>query len=338
MKRRVLVLTHQNFHMPEEGAQLDPKEMADWKTEYHVMVALNQLGHQTRALGAVNDLPTLREALSSWQPHIVFNLLEEFRGENLYVPYLLGFFELIHQPFTGCNPSSLLLVDNKPLVKKILHYHRIPVPHFRVFPRGRSIKRPPRLDFPLIVKSASEHGSMGIAQASIVTNDDKLKERVEFIHYSVQTDAMVEEYIEGRELYVGVMGNQRLETFPVWEIQFENLPENAEPIATARVKWDLQYQKKVGIKTGRAQDLPAGVEDRMRKLCKRVYHILGLNGYARMDFRLTPEGKLYLLEPNPNPDLANDEDFAESAEVAGVKYGPLIQRIVNLGLRYQAAR
>lgn len=338
MKLRVTVLTHQNFEMPEDIEKLDKKEVADRQTEYDVVVALSHLGHQTRILGAVTELPALRESLMSWKPHLVFNLLEEFRGDNLYVPYVLGYFELIHQPFTGCNPASLLLADNKPMVKKILHYHRIPVPRFKAFPRDRSVKRPQWLPFPLIVKSATEHGSMGIAQASVVTNDDRLKERVEFIHESVQTDAVAEEYIEGRELYLGVLGNRRLQTFPIWEIRFENLPENSHWIATAKVKWDLAYQKKFGIRTGAAKNLPDGIEDRVRKLCKRVYRILGLNGYARMDFRLTEDGKIYLLEPNPNPDLTLNEDFAESARLAGVEYEDLIQRIASLGLRYRAAR
>lgn len=324
--------------MPEDIEKLSEKEVATWKTEYDVVVALSHLGHETQTLGAISELRALREALAEWKPHLVFNLLEEFRGESFYVPYLLGYLELIHQPFTGCNPSSLLLTDNKPMVKKILHYHRIPVPPFRVFRLGRRVRRPRGLAFPLIVKSATEHGSVGIAQASVVTNDEKLKERVEFIHESLQTDALAEEYIEGREFYVGIVGNRRLETFPIWEIRLENLPESSRGIATAKVKWDLEYQKKFGVKTVVASNLPETAEDRIHKLCKRVYRILGLNGYARMDLRMTESGRIYLLEPNPNPDLALDEDFAESARAAGVKYENLIQRIVRLGLRYQSAR
>ncbi len=194
------------------------------------------------------------------------------------------------------------------------------------------------MSFPLIVKSATAHGSEGIAQASVVTSEDKLKERVEFIHAKLQTDAMVEEYIEGREFYVGVLGNHRLRAFPIWEIQFGNLPEGSPRIATSKVKWDRKYQKKRDIETDAAKNLPAGIEERMRKLCKRVYRILGLCGYARMDFRLTEDGKIYLLEPNPNPDLGRGEDFARSAQAEGVEYEELIQRVLNLGLRYQAQR
>jgi D-alanine-D-alanine ligase len=338
LKLRVLLVTHQDFQMPEDISKLDAKEIADWKTEYEIVTALKELGHETQILAAATELKALRESLTNWGPHIVFNQLEEFLGENIYVPYVLGYFELIHQPFTGCSPSSLVLTDSKPLMKKILAFHRIPLPPFAVFPRGRIIKRPPRLSFPLIVKSAVEHSSLGIAQASVVTSDEKLKERIEFIHKNLQTDAMAEEYIEGRELYVGVLGNRRLRTFPIWEMQFGDLPEGSPRIATAKVKWDLDYQKKVGIKTGPAMDLSKETEEGIRKLAKRVYRILGLNGYARMDFRLGADGRIYLLEPNPNPDLGRAEDFAQSARMAGVEYEELIQRVLDLGLQYQTAR
>jgi D-alanine-D-alanine ligase len=338
LKLRVLLLTHQNFKMPEDITKLEPKEIADWKTEYEIATALGKLGHETHILADVEEMKVLRETLLSWKPDIVFNQLEEFLGQNIYVPYVLGYFELLHQPFTGCNPASLVLTDSKPMTKKILAFHRIPVPHFVNFPRDRNIKRPARLRFPLIVKSAVEHSSLGIAQASVVTSDEKLKERVEFIHETLQTDAMAEEYIEGRELYMAVLGNNRLVTFPPWELHFGNLPEGTPRIATAKIKWDLDYQKKIGIKTELAQNLPNGVAARMAQLCKRVYRILGFNGYARLDFRLAEDGRIYLMEPNPNPDLGRDEDFAKSAQVAGVEYEDLIQRVLNLGLRSQSDR
>ena len=334
MKRRVLVLTHQAVDLPVTLEGLTPKEIAPWRMEYDVVSALGNLGHEARTLGGVEELAAIRTTLFDWKPHLVFNLLEEFRGEGFYVPYVLGYLELMRYPFTGCNPAGLLLADNKALMKKLLRYHRIPVPDFAVFARGRVVKRPRHLSFPLIVKSAIEHGSVGIAHASVVTTDEKLAERVRFVHEKVGTDAIAEEYIEGRELYVGVVGNHRLQTLPIWEMVFENLPDTAPRIATERIKWDSAYQSKSGIKTHAATDLPDGVADRMRKLCKRVYRILGLNGYARMDFRLTEDGQVHLLEPNPNPDLTHDEDFAESAKAAGIPYDRLIHRILNLGLRF----
>ena len=338
MKHRVLVLVDQEFQMPESLDKADDKWLAERKTEYDVITALDKLGHETRILGGVTDLRVIRESLTEWNPQIIFNLLEQFFGENFYVPYLLGYLELMHQPFTGCNPSGLTFAYNKPLMKQILAFHRIPIPHFKVFPRGKGVRRARWLSYPLIVKSTSEHGSEGISQASVVTSDEKLKERVEFIHTRLQTDAMAEEYIEGRELYVGVMGNNRLEAFPIWEFQFGNLPDGSQAIATSKMKWDTKYREKLGVTTGPAKNLPPGFEELMSKLCKRIYSILGLCGYARMDFRLTADGKIYLIEPNPNPDLGREEDFAESAKATGVSYEDLIQRVLNLGLRSQAAR
>ena len=338
MKQRVLVLTDQDLQMPESLANVDERWTTQWKTEYDVLCALEKLGHEIRVLGAVTELKPVRDLIAEWQPGIIFNLLESLFGENFYVPYLLGYFELMGQPFTGCNPSGLFFAYNKPLMKKVLHFHRIPIPQFKVFPLGTKARRPRNLPYPLIVKSTSEHGSEGIAQASVVTSDEKLKERVEFIHAKLRTDAMAEQYIEGRELYVGVIGNQRLESFPIWEFGFGNLPEGSQAIATSKMKWDSKYREKLGITSGAAKDLPAGFESLMSKLCKRIYSILGLCGYARLDFRLTADGKIYLIEPNPNPDLGRGEDFSESALAVGVSYEDLIQRVLTLGLKYQTAR
>jgi D-alanine-D-alanine ligase len=334
-KLRILIVTNQEYEHSENRADFKDKPIVEWKSEYDVVTTLEKLGHQTRVLAGFTELADIRMVLRAYEPHLVFNLLEEFRGEGIYVPYVLGYLELMRQSFTGCNPYGLVVCDNKALLKKILRHHRIPVPDFVLFPRGRAARRlPRRLRFPVIVKSVSMHGSVGIAQASVVTSDEKLVERVEFIHDHTQTDAIAEAYIEGRELYAGVLGNRRLEVYPVWEMRFGNLPNGTRAIATDKVKWDEDYQKKLGVKTAAAKDLPDGVADTIRRYCKNAYKSLGMSGYARMDFRLTDEGKLYLLEPNPNPDLNGEEDFALSAAAAGTDYGKLIKKIINLGLRF----
>jgi D-alanine-D-alanine ligase len=335
-KPRVLVLMHEDLVPPESIEGLSAKEVAPYKSEYDVSAGLQNLGHEVRPLGLSSDLGVLREAITQWNPDITFNLLEEFHGVAVYDQHVVGYLELMRKPYTGCNPRGLLLAHDKALTKKILSYHRIRVPDFAVFPMGKVVKRPKRLKFPLLVKSVSEEGSVGIAQASVVHNDEKLTERVQFIHQQTATDAIAEEYIEGRELYVGVIGNQRLETFPTWEMFFRNMPEDTVRIATEKVKWDHDYQKKHGIETGPAENLDPAVDSQIAHLCKRVYRTLSLSGYARMDLRLTAEGKVYVLEANPNPNLEYGEDFAESAEKAGVSYEKLLSRIVNLGLSYQA--
>ena len=334
MKYRVLVLTHQDIEVPDSVDGFSDKEIVVWRTEYDVLTALAHLGHEGLLIGGADGMAAIRQALLDWKPHIVFNLLEEFRGRGIYVPYLLGYCELMGQPFTGCNPAGLLLTDNKALTKKILRYHRIPVPAFLLVARGRRVRRPQRLGFPLIVKSNTAHGSVGIAQASVVNSEEELVDRVAFVHESLQTDAIVEQYIEGREIYVALIGNRRLTTFPIRELGLESMPEGTHRIATQKVKWDLDYRDKHRIKCRIAERLPDGLADRVFSLCKRVYRILNINGYARMDLRLTDAGRVYVLEPNPNPDLALDDDFAEAAEAGGMPYDRLIQRIINLGLKF----
>jgi D-alanine-D-alanine ligase len=338
-KHRVLIFTSQDYEHAENKSDFKDKPIVEWKSEFDVITTLEKLGHQTRVLSDVSEFGDIRMVHKAYEPQVVFNLLEEFRGEGIYVPYVLGYLELHRLPFTGCNPYGLVVCDNKSLLKKILRYHRIPVPESTLIGRGRASRRlPKRLKYPVIVKSASMHGSVGIAQASVVTSDEKLSERVEFIHDHLQTDAIVEEYVEGRELYAGVLGNQRLQVFPVWEMSFGNLPDGSRPIATGKVKWDEEYQKKLKIKTGAAKSLPDGIETRIVRYCKKAYKALGMSGYARMDFRLTDDGRLFLLEPNPNPDLNKEEDFARAAKAAGIEYPDLIQRIVNLGFRYREGR
>jgi len=328
---------HEDLVPPESIEGVNDKEMARWKSEYDVVSTLWNMGHDVQPLGMSDSLSVVREAIEKWRPHVAFNLLEEFHGVAVYDHHVVSYLELMRQPYTGCNPRGLMLAHDKSLSKQILTYHRIRTPRFAVFPRGRRVKRPKRLDFPLLVKSAIEDASMGISQASVVTNDQKLAERVEFIHEQVHSDAIAEQYIEGRELYVGVLGNQRLQTLPVWEMLFTQLPEGVPRIATARVKFDIDYQQKCGIVTKEAQDLPPEKAQEIATLCKRVYRALSMSGYGRMDLRLDPQGRVYVLEANPNPNLEYGEDFAESAERAGISYEALLQRILNLGLRYKAA-
>jgi D-alanine-D-alanine ligase len=191
------------------------------------------------------------------------------------------------------------------------------------------------LQFPLIVKSLTQESSIGISQASVVDSDEKLRERVAFIHDSIGTTAIVERYVEGRELYVGVLGNQQLQVLPIWELFFTNMPPDARRIATDRVKWSVKYQKKYGIESGLATELPEAVATRIHHVCRRVYHALELSGYARIDLRLDESGNVWVLEANPNPQIARGEDFAASAEKCGLPYEGLLQRIVNLGMRWQ---
>jgi D-alanine-D-alanine ligase len=336
-KLRILVLVREGHVPPATLEGVSEKELDAWKAEFDVCETLRRLGHEILPLGVYDDLAPIRKALSDFQPDITFMMLEEFHGVATYDFAIISYLELKQQKYTGCNPRGLLLSKDKGLSKKVLTYHRIPTPRFAVFPRGKTVHRPKKLEFPLFVKSTVEDASFGISQASIVHTDEQLAERVAFIHEKTDDDAIAEQYIEGRELYVGVLGNNRLRTFPAWEMDFGNMPDDIAKIATSEVKWNHKYQDKHGITTREATDLDDAMKEKISKVCKRVYRALNMSGYGRMDLRLTASGNIYVIEANANPNIEYGEDFSESAETVGLSYEALLQRILNLGLRYKAA-
>lgn len=336
-KQRVLVAVHGSLVPPDSLEGQDPRAIEEWRTEFDVVSHLKAVGHQVRCTGLYDSLTPLRTAISEWQPHIVFNLLEEFDGIAMYDQHVVAFLELLRQPYTGCNPRGLMLSRDKVLSKQLLAYHRIPTPLFAVFPRGKRVRLPAKLRYPLFVKSATDDASLGIAQASICTDERSLRERIAFVHEQTESTALVEEYIEGREIYVGVFGNDRLTTLPPWELNFGSLTEGQAPIATRKVKWDLRYRAHHNIATGLAEGLADATRNELSHLAKRIYRALHLTGYARMDFRVRADGSIFVLEANANPHISSREDFARSAQMMGMDYDAVLARILSLGRSYQAA-
>jgi D-alanine-D-alanine ligase len=336
-KLRVLVPVHESLVPPESTDGYSEQQIDEWRTEFDVVSSLRDMGHDVKVLGLGDNLADLRGAITEWRPDVAFNLLEEFQGIVTYDQYVVAYLELMKLPYTGCNPRGMMISRDKALSKQILAYHRIPTARFALLPRKLKYREPRKLKFPLFVKSATEVASLGISQASVVHDGARLRERVEFIHEQTNSDALVEEYIEGREIYIGVLGNERLTTFPVWELDFGTLPEVMAGIATRKVKWDRNYQKKHGIGTGPAKELPDGMHQRISQLARRIYRALSMSGYARIDMRLRPDGGLFVLEANANPNLSQTEDFAVSALASGVGYDTLLDRIMQLGVAYQAA-
>ena len=330
-RHRVLVLVHHNL-MPKEGvpaSEVDP----DWQMEWDVVTTLRARRHELLVIGVYDDLKPIRQSIQEFQPTIVFNLMEGFAGIGVFDQNVVSFLELMRVPYTGCNPRGMTLARDKALARKLLAYHRIPSPDFTVVPPGRRPVLPKRMGYPVIVKSLTYESSRGISQASVVANEEQLAKRVKFIHDTLLTPAIVEQFIDGRELYVGVLGNHRLRVFPVWEMSFANLPEGNWRIATGHVKWNASYQKKHGIETAEAK-LEGPVAAAIQHLAKRTYKALELSGYARMDLRMDASGKAWVIEANPNPQLAEREDFALSALRAGMGYAVLLERIMSLGLRW----
>ena len=334
---RVAMIVHESLQPPETLEGLDKKDAEAMVTEYDVREGLRRLGHEVHVIGLYDELAPLRRGIKEIEPHVVFNLLEEFNGESVYDQHVVAYLELLRQAYTGCNPRGLTLGRDKALSKKILHYHRIRTPGFAVCPLRTKIKLPRRLAYPMIVKSLVEEGSHGISEASVVSNETKLRERIEFIHDNVQTDAIVEEYIDGREVYSAVIGNDRLAVLPTWELRIENLRADAPLVATRHVKWNTRFQKRRGVELGPAH-LDPKLEADLVRTAKRIYRVLGMTGYARLDFRLDPEGRLWFLEANPNPDIGTGQEFASAAEAVGISYEEMLQRILSLGMRAARVR
>jgi D-alanine-D-alanine ligase len=331
-KLRVMMLVHYTLVPPEDLKAKDDPRMEKYRTEFDVKQALLALGHEVQVIGIYDDLGPVRKCVEEWKPHIAFNLLEDFAGISAFDYYVVSFLKTLQLPYTGCNPRGLLLARDKALSKKLLSYHRIDVPGFVVFPLGSKSKHLRHRRFPMIVKSLMEEGSVGIAKASVVENESELRERVALIHEKTEGDAIAEEFIEGRELYVTVLGNHKLEILPIRELAFGEVPAGEPKVATYRVKWNEDYRKRWGIEYQFARNLPNGSAEKIAHLCKRVYRALDMNGYGRIDLRLTPSGEIYILEANPNPGIARDEDCALSAIKAGMSYEDFIQRLLVLGL------
>jgi D-alanine-D-alanine ligase len=335
-KLKIMTLCERRL-VPPETAEAEEVLAADWKMEYDVISTLKKRRHEVLVVGVDSDLTPIKPSIEEFKPNIVFNLMDAFADVGTFDQNVVSYLELLRVPYTGCNPRGMTLTRDKALAKKLMAYHRIPVPDFAVAPLNHKPKLPKRLKYPVIVKSLTYESSTGISQASVVSNDEQLNKRVQYIHDTILTPAIIEEFIEGRELYVGVMGNQRLQVLPVWEMSFDKMTDHHWKIATDRVKWSIKYQKKHGIDTAQAE-LPEGLAPRIQHLAKRTFRALDMNGYGRIDFRMTHDGKVYVIEANPNAQLAQDEDFAQSAKKAGIPYGRLLERVIQIGLQWQPTR
>jgi D-alanine-D-alanine ligase len=309
------------------------KTEEDWKVEANVLAALEILGHNSEHLAIYDDLDLLRQKMEKFAPDVLFNLADHFKNNPGFDQNIVSLLEMQGVPFTGCGATGLTLCKHKGISKKILGYHHIHVPNFVVIPRGQRIARLKQPRFPMVVKPVKEEASYGISRASFVETDEQFRERVAFIHEKYNSDVIAEEYIEGRELYVSLMGNVRLKVFPIREMVFREVPPNEPKIATYKAKWDDEYRKRWGMENQFAEGLDAALVSEIEETCKRIYRLLTIEGYARIDLRLTADNKLYFIEANPNPHLAADEDFAQSADKAGLKYPQLIDAIIRLGMK-----
>lgn len=314
---------------PNEVFSPETLKDADKPTESDVMAALQRLGHEVETLAVFDNVTAIIEKLKSFAPDIVFNLSESFYHDRSHEPNITALLDLLKVRYTGSGSDALLLCKDKALAKKVLAFHRVRLPHFTVSHRAHPLRRLRRFTYPAFVKPVCEDASDGICRASFTKDEKETIERARFIHQKFNSDALIEEYIDGRELYLSVLGNHRLNVFPPREIFFQQVPEDVPKFATFRAKWNEAYREKWGIRNGPAGPLPDEMKEDLTELARKVYRLLKIRGFGRIDVRLTPKGEVYVIEANPNPCLAADEDFAQSACMAGMQYDALIQEILN---------
>jgi D-alanine-D-alanine ligase len=326
MSKRVLLACDVGEPLSDDVQSLFETE--DWEAERDCYHALQKLGHEVKTVAIFNDLAPLFACVTDFKPDVIFNQVDHFNNLSLHDRAIASVFDLLNVAYTGSGPAALMLCKDKALTKELLTAHRIKVPQFTVFGVGKKIIVKQRTRFPQIVKPLSEEASYGIAKASLVSTPEDMAERIHYIHEQCKQDAIAEEYIEGTELYASIIGNERLDVFPLRQCTFPT-EEGAPHFATFKVKWDPEYRKKWGIKYEFASLNDKKLEKKITALAKRAYRVLRLQGYGRLDMRLTADGNVYVIEANPNPYIAKDEDFALSARKAGYSYEELISRIIK---------
>ena len=303
--------------------------------EADVITSLRTLGHEVETLAVYDNVRDMFDRISSFAPDVVFNMCETFFLDRAHEPNIPGLLDLMKVRYTGAGPEALMLCRDKALAKKLLAFHRVRVASGVVSTRARPLRKLRKFRFPAFVKPLGEEGSNGISLASFAKTEPEAIERANFIHQRFECDALIEEYIEGRELTVGVLGNPRPLAFPPRETFFGAAEddESAPRFATQRAKWDDAYRKKWRIRNGNADPLPTGVGERLAKTARMAYRILKIRGVVRLDVRITDAGEIIVIEVNPNPSLAKTDDFAMGAAQAGLDYQALIQRILDNALR-----
>jgi D-alanine-D-alanine ligase len=307
--------------------------LQEYKTaEANVLASLERLGHEVATMAVFDNVANVFDKIKSFAPDVVFNQCESFYDNRAHEPNIPALLDLMKIRYTGSGPDGLLLCKDKALAKELLSHHHVRVPRFVVSHLKSPLRRLQHFGYPAFVKPIGQEASDGIAKASFVRDEREAIDRLRFLHQKFSSDAMIEEYIEGREIYVSVLGNRRRVVFPPREIFFENVPDDEPKFATSHAKWNDAYRKKWGIINGPAAELPETLRKDLHKLARNVYAWLRIRGFGRIDIRLSPRNEMFVIEANPNPSLAAEDDFAQSANAEGLTYDALIQEILNAAL------
>jgi D-alanine-D-alanine ligase len=295
-----------------------------------IFEALEKLGHQPSYLVIDGEDPSLL-AVAKTRAELVFNLAESYAGDDTKDMNVAAYLDLLDLPYTGAGPYGLYLAQNKTLAKKLFHFHDIRTPFFAVSYKGLS-EHPHDIAFPLIVKPQSEDGSIGIDASSVVSSVQELLERIHYIHEEFDSPALIEEYIEGREIYAAVLGNDKPEALPLVEMDLSKLPEGTPRIAGTEVKWEKDSEAYKRTRSRIAEELDEETTESLKQTAVAAYQALQLRDYGRIDMRLTPEGRIYVIEANPNPWLSSTAEFAIAARKSGRSYSETMQDIVDAAM------
>jgi D-alanine-D-alanine ligase len=316
------------YDATEDDAQ--PKG-ADQPVYQQVQRALSERGHELRTIAATPDLPRLVDALERDKSDLVFNLCEGLGGIDQRAINVASLLELMGKRFTGAGTLGLSLAHDKVLTKKIFAFHDLSYPKFSIMRSGH-VEWSDELQFPLFVKPSDTDSSVGIDAGALVHDVKALMERISYIHTEIHAAALIEEFIEGREIYVGVLGSDKPEALPAVEMDLSKLPKGMPRIAGMEVKWDKGSAAYDATRSAVARDLPDELRNRIQETAVAAYVALGLRDYGRIDLRLAPKGEIYVIEANPNPWLAPEAELAIAAGAAGRDYPKLIGEIVDRAL------
>ena len=325
--------THAQVVAGNQPSAVDLSEVGVLEEREHVQEALQKSGYKTSLFNMNSDIKRLIQFVEEKEPDLIFNLCESVGDESTHEMFVAGLYELLGVPYTGAGAFALGLCQNKVRTKQALSFHKIRVPKFVLYKNAGEINEDDfDLKFPVIVKPSLEDASVGIDNGSVVDNFAALRKRVRFVFQNFDQPALVDEYIEGRELNVAIIGNRRPIILPISEIDFSGLPADLPRIVTYNAKWmegTDEYKGTVGVCPAQ---VPIEVERQAKEIALKAYRIMGCRDYARVDMRLDKNNNLYVIEVNPNPDISDDAGFARSARAYGFSFDQVISKIVEYAL------
>lgn len=327
---KILMICDLTIAPPYDGDFSEWLKTEEWEAERHVIKALKSLGHEVKIFGVYKDILPLVHEIQKEKPDLVFNMCEAINDNRDLEPQIVGMLELLGVRYSGAGSWPLRLCKDKGLTKKILTYHKIGVPRFVISRKSNPLRSLKRFHYPAFIKPLGREASEGISQMSLAENEKDCLERVQFLHEKLNEDVIIEEFIDGREVYVGVMGLERLTALPPRELIFKELPEGEPKIFTYRAKWDQAYRKKWGVTTTFMKGSDEALLKKVIETSKKIYRLMEIKSYARIDLRITEAGQIYFLEANPNPSIASSDDFALAAKKAELSYEDLIERILQM--------